>query len=239
METREIKVVEATSAESVIRLMENHASEVMSTIYNDLGLLVEIESDEKDEFGIINRMLMLSLIDEIRGIKHDLYSNILDNYNELVMEINTFKARSKNENEESIIMKDYLEHSMKKNLIISSGVSLLFPAIIPIVLIVNLPILGADALVLNYHNNRLEKNTNIQEVFDLIQEPLYELTDKFRTDYLKSKKEFEELEEKAYAGDNIVKELMELINPERVGLELTDVNLIEEFKQKQLKKVNT
>ena len=91
---------------------------------------------------------------------------------------------------------------------------------------------------MNYHNNRLEKNTNIQELFDLIQEPLYELTDKFRTDYLKSKKEFEELEEKAYAGDNIVKELMELINPERVGLELTDVNLIEEFKQKQLKKVN-
>lgn len=227
-----MKIETVEEPEQLIEALKNEISIILSTTYNELDNMI-FDVIEEEEFNVVNRMMNLQLIDEVQVIKHNIFLDILNTYNEIIREKNHFESKLKKENKESEYMKEELESSMKRTLIFSAGASLLLPKLIPLVLIIGIPRLGADKLVKDYHSRRIEKNNYKEDIFKRTQEPLYEFTDTLRTDYHKTKKELKELEERAINGDYIIDELKEIVNPERVGLEFID---LEEEKEKVLTK---
>lgn len=223
MNNEELDIVEVDNPEEFINLLKDQGSTIMSHTYNILDQIT-LDNNEKqpEELDVINRMLMLELLDEIKRIKHELFENVLDSYNDLIREMNVLRIQFSQENKDSIEMKEYIERSMKRTMIISAGISIIFPGLIPLVLIYDIPKLGFDTMIKKYHENRLDDNNMSEELFETVQKPLYELMDILRTDYHHSLNIFNELEEKALNGENIINELKELINPERVGLELIE-----------------
>lgn len=215
----ELNIIEVNEPEEFIELIKDQASHIMSNAYNELDKIQIVDTEEPD---VLNRILMLKLLDEIKGLKHDLFSDTLETYNEILIEINKFRANYKNENYESELMKEYINGSMKRTIIISAGISILLPTLIPLVLVYDIPKLGFDTMIKKYHTDRIEDNNLINEMYESVQNPLFEYMDTLRSDYFSSIKKLNKLEEKAINGENIISELKELINPKNVGLELIE-----------------
>jgi len=215
----ELNIIEVNEPEEFIELIKDQASSIMSKAYNELDKIQIVDTEEPD---VLNRILMLKLLDEIKGLKHDLFSDTLETYNEILIEINKFRANYKNENYESELMKEYINGSMKRTIIISAGISILLPTLIPLVLVYDIPKLGFDTMIKKYHTDRIEDNNLTNEMYESVQNPLFEYMDTLRSDYFSSIKKLNKLEEKAINGENIISELKELINPENVGLELIE-----------------
>ena len=215
----ELNIIEVNEPEEFIELIKDQASHIMSKAYNELDKIQIVDTEEPD---VLNRILMLKLLDEIKGLKHDLFSDTLETYNEILIEINKFRANYKNENYESELMKEYINGSMKRTIIISAGISVLLPTLIPLVLVYDIPKLGFDTMIKKYHTDRIEDNNLTNEMYESVQNPLFEYMDTLRSDYFSSIKKLNILEEKAINGENIISELKELINPENVGLELIE-----------------
>ena len=221
----------------LVESIKNHISLVLSSTYSDLkNMLPEEEAIDDVRLDVIRKIITIKLIDEIKAIKHLVYSDVLDAYNELVVSKNTLEPIFKLENEESEYLKEELGSSMKRTIIISAALSALIPKVIPLVLIVGAPRLAADKLMKNYHTKRLNYNKDVEEKFIRAQNPLFELMDTLRTDYHKSNQEFKELEDRAIMGEKVIEDLMNLINPERVGLELIEKEEVEKVLKKE--KVN-
>ena len=218
----ELDIIEIENPDLFICLIKDQATTIMSHAYNELDRIIHEPEEDRtpEEFEVIKRKLMLDLIDEVKSIKHNLFKNTLDSYNDMIIEMNRFKARFQDEQRESELMKEYINGSMKRTIIISAGVSILLPGLIPLVLIYDIPKLGFDSVIKKYHNNRIENNKMTNEIFETIQDPFFEFMDTLRTDYHHSNKVFKELEERACNGEDIINDLKELMNPERVGLEL-------------------
>ena len=140
-------------------------------------MLPEEEAIDDVRLDVIRKIITIKLIDEIKAIKHLVYSDVLDAYNELVVSKNTLEPIFKLENEESEYLKEELGSSMKRTIIISAALSALIPKVIPLVLIVGAPRLAADKLMKNYHTKRLNYNKNMEEKFIRAQNPLFELMD--------------------------------------------------------------
>ena len=223
--------------EQIVDILKGEITIILSTTYNELNNML-IDEVEEEKLNASNRMMNLKLIDEVKVIKHNLFSDILKTYNELIIEKNSFDSKIKLENKESEQIKEELNSSMKRTLIFSAGTSILLPGFIPLVLIIGIPRLGADKLMKDYHTRRIEENNHKEYLFKRVQEPLYELTDTLRTDYHKSMKELKELETRAINGDYIMDELKEIVNPKRVGLEFMELEEKETEKVLIKEKVN-
>ena len=221
----------------LVESIKNHISLVLSSTYSDLkNMLPEEEEIDDVRLDVIRKVITLKLIDEIKTIKHLVYSDVLDAYNELVVSKNILEPVFKTENEESEYFKEELNSSMKRTIIISAALSAIIPKVIPLVLIIGVPRLGADKLMKNYHTKRLNYNKDVEEKLIRAQNPLFELMDALRTDYHKSNQEFKELEDRAIMGEKVIEDLMNLINPERIGLELVEIEEVEKVLKKE--KVN-
>ena len=221
--------------EQLIETLKNEISIILSTTYNELDNML-FDEIEEDNLNVVNRMMNLQLIDEVKEIKHNIFLDVLNTYNELITEKNQFETILKSENKESEYIKEECESSMKRTLIFSAGASLLLPSFIPLVLIIGIPRIGVDKLMKDYHDYRINKNNEREDCLKRTQEPLYEFTDRLRTDYHKTNKELKELEERAINGDYIIDELKEIVNPKRVGLEFIELEEKEKVYTKE--KVN-
>lgn len=216
----EIDIRELEEPKEIIEIIKMQLSMILTNVYHELeDYLLEFENiDDTFQLDIIKRMTMLKLLEEVEEIKHDLFIETLETYNRLIGEINLFKSRYKQENNESKKMIEIVNSSMKRTTIISIGVSVLAPSLIPLVLVIDIPKLVLDSIVKKYHRDNIDINLLTRDLYDTVQRPLYDLVCNLRSDYHKSKVEFKELEEKAIDGENIIEDLMILSNPERVGL---------------------
>ena len=236
----EVKVIEVTDPKQIVEILKIEISKILSESSEKLMESLPNREDfqTESEYELIKRMSMIELVDQTREIKHNIFSGILENYNNLITEINRFNNKSVRENKESEMMKKYLDSSNKKILVISLGISLLLPGLIPLVLIIDVPRLGTNMLLKKYFNERLVRNKITKNIMTKTQDPYYELTDTLRTDYHKSKEELNELEHKAIIGEDISGKIKEILNPERIGIKAIDLYYPEEVivkeKSKQL-----
>ena len=223
MERNVLDLVEVDEPELLIHLLKSQISLILSNTYNKLNNMANNREvmEDIEEFDIITKIMMLRLIREVKDVKYNIFNDVLDIYNDLIVAKNRFAVQAKKENIESEEMQKYLNGSMKRTVVISAGLSLLLPEIIPLVLVIGIPKLGTDNLAYKYHQQRIEDNNYIQEIFERAQKPLYEFTSYLRRDYHSSKEELKLLEERAMNGETIIEELKEIINPNNMGLKQT------------------
>jgi len=208
------------------RYLKTEVSLVLSSIYDETKESISMEREDyetEEEYQIMHRINELELLDEIKEIKHAIFSGLLDTYNDLVMDSNMFRSKVSSDRRESEEMIDLASYDMKKAGIITIGGSLLLPIIAPLLIIFNGPRIGLDCLTKKYHSERLEYNEKLLKEIKEIQDPFYEFINTLRTDYHRSNEELKELEKRALNGEDISNLLIEYINPERIGLERIDL----------------
>jgi hypothetical protein len=218
---QEVNIVKVDDPKEVVEIFKVQISLMLSNYYEQVKNNV---FPKKEDFSSIEEyeteynLAIFDLIDEIEEIKHEMFTGVLESYNDFIIEKNTFDATASKENSESIELIDLTTYDMKKAGIITVGATILLPIIAPIVIVFNLPRIGMDVLSKKYHEKRLEYNSYIQGKFKEIQDPFYELTYSLRSDYHKSKQELKELKERALQGEDIADDLIPMLNPERVNL---------------------
>ncbi len=218
-------IIEVDS-DNIVEVLKMQTSLVLSTYYEKLKRDIKPSREDytsEEEYQIVSRMQELELIDQVKEIKHLVFSNILNMYNEFIIEKNGFDFTSKKQNEESIQIINYTNSDIKRAGIITIGVTILLPIIAPIVIVFNIPRIGIDLIENKYHSKRLYNNIMIDEELKKVQDPFYELVDTLRSDYHKSNKELKQLEDKALHGVDISTELIEFLDPERVNLERIEI----------------
>ena len=216
----QVQVIEVSDPTQITEVLKVEISKVLSESTKELMESLPKKEDYKteSEYDLMKRMAMIDMIDKTKELKHEIFKQILNNYNNLLDEIIKFKNLSATENKNLELMDSYLDQRVKRTLILSLGISLFFPSIIPIIIMVDIPEIGSNRLLKKVYRARLENNKKIKNTMEQVQEPLYEFSDILRTDYHKSNEELKELEHKAIIGEDISENIKELLNPERIGL---------------------
>lgn len=216
----QVQVIEVNDPSQITEVLKIEISKVLSESSKELieSLPKREDYNTESEYDLIKRMAMIEIVDKTKELKHEIFKEILDNYNTLLGEIIKFKNISEIENKNLELMDEYLDQRAKRTLIISLGISLLFPSIIPIVILVDIPQIGSNRLLKKHCKTKLENNKTIKNTMEQVRSPLYELTDTLRTDYHRSNEELKELEHKAIIGEDISENIKEILNPERIGL---------------------
>ena len=173
------------------------------SFYKDEVLYLDIPNREDyeslEDFNKANTQFMVNKVDEIKNIKHTTFVSTLKAYNDI-----------------------------KRAGMIAFYLSLLFPAIIPITLLASVPRVGFDLLQKRNCKRELEKIDILKKKILLNQDIFYEYIDTLRTDYHKSNKELDELRRRAINGENIMPKLLEILNPKRIGLDVSFLDLAED-----------
>ena len=237
---KKIEVIELKDATHMVDQLKLFVSSALEECIEEL-LNVEIpdesEYDSEESLKEAQKDLMVQLVEEVKYIKKDIFTNILETYNLFVQEKNRFNYEATKQEEESIKTIISANSDMRRTGLVTITLSLIFPGAIPFLLIFNIPRLGSDILSKNIHLNNIVKNNILQKEFKRIQYPFFEFTDTLRTDYHKSMKELDKLEEEAKQGKNVAIELLEILNPERLSLpEAPPLHLLEQNRSKQLQK---
>ncbi len=180
------------------------------------------EFSTEEEYQEENKKFMMEMINSIEAVKLRLFDDVLDSYNEYLAMKFDLEKEFKRQNEESAAYVIQANSDIKNTAIVSLVATFLFPYALPVIAALGLSRVGFDTIQAKSNNNRIIRNNDIQIEIEEIQDPLYDLTCNLRSDYHASKKVFKELKEKANNGENIMPELIELVNPERVELERID-----------------
>lgn len=202
------------------------------SFYKDEVLYLDIPNREDyeslEDFNKANIEFMVNKVDEIKNIKHTTFVSTLKAYNDILNDVYKIKRC---DSEEGRLFNELIDHSnndIKRTGMIVFYLSLLFPAIIPITLLANVPRTGFDLLQKRNCKRELEKIDILKKKILLNQDIFYEYIDTLRTDYHKSNKELDELRKRAMNGENIMPKLLEILNPKRIGLDVSFLDLAED-----------
>ena len=195
-------------------------------LYQDIPNREDYESLE--DFNKANIQFMVNKVDEIKNIKHTTFVSTLKAYNDILNDVYKIKRCDFEEGRLFNEMIDYSNNDIKRAGMIAFYLSLLFPAIIPITLLVSVPRVGFDLLQKRNCKRELEKIDILKKKILLNQDIFYEYIDTLRTDYHKSNKELDELRRRAINGENIMPKLLEILNPKRIGLDVSFLDLAED-----------
>ena len=218
----EFNVIEINNPTQVVDILKTEVSLILSNMYEEAKENISIKREDyetEEEYQVMLCINELKLLDEIKEVKHNIFSGLLDSYNDLVIDSNIFRSKVASDKRESEEMIDLASYDMKKAGIITVGGSILLPMIAPLLIAFNGPRIGLDFLTKKYHSSRLESNELLLGEIRKIQDPFYEFINTLRTDYHRSNEELKELEERVLNGEDVSKLLIEYINPERIGLE--------------------
>ena len=118
------------------------------SFYKDEVLYLDIPNREDyeslEDFNKANTQFMVNKVDEIKNIKHTTFVNTLKVYNDILNDVYKIKRC---DSEEGRLFNEMIDHSnndIKRAGMIAFYLSLLFPAIIPITLLANVPRVGFD-----------------------------------------------------------------------------------------------
>ena len=243
METNGI-MIQVTSGEQIVETMKLYVGEMLSGFYDcllelDLPKLEDFQT--KEEYEEACKKMMIELVEDVTDIKEEVFKNVLNTYNDFLTGKVEFEQASNKEKQalQSSIVR--MNVDMKTTGIVTLTLTLLFPGAMPILLMINIPRIGMDLLIRNKNQAKINRIEFLKKEMKKIQDPFYELTDALRSDYHKSKKELEEIKQKAIEGNNVVQDLLPIIDPERISLPrvhmLTIIrNMTSEEGPKELKK---
>lgn len=202
------------------------------SFYKDEILCLDIPNREDYEsleaFNKANIEFMINKVDEIKNIKHTIFVSALKTYDDILNDVYTIKKSDSEERRLLNEMIDFSNKDVKRAGMIAFYLSLLFPAIIPITLLASAPRVGFGLLQKKKCKNELERIDMLKKEILLNQDIFYEYIDTLRTDYHKSNKELDELKRRAMNGENIMPELFEILNPKRIGLDVSFLDLSED-----------
>ena len=185
---------------------------------SDIGPKRE-EFATEEEYLIEKKLFNLEMIRSVEEVKKQLFSDIVDSYNEFLHLKYDTEEELKKQNEESSAYIIYSSKDIKNTGIASLITTLLIPSALPVVAAIGLTRISFDTLQAKINLNRITRNNEALQKINSIQDPLYDFTCTLRTDYHESKEKFKELKERASKGENILPELIEMVNPEKVDLE--------------------
>ena len=202
------------------------------SFYKDEILCLDIPNREDyeslEEYNKANIEFMINKVDEIKDIKHTIFVSALKTYDDILNDVYTIKKCDSEERSLLNEMIDFSNKDVKRAGMIAFYLSLLFPAIIPITLLASVPRVCFDLLQKKKCKNELERIDILKKKILLNQDIFYEYIDTLRTDYHKSNKKLDELKRRAMNGENIMPELFEILNPKRIGLDVSFLDLSED-----------
>ena len=83
----DLNIVEIKEPNQVLDLLKTEVSLVLSSMYEEAKENISIDREDyetEEEYQIMHRINELELIDEIKEVKHTIFSGLLDTYNTLV-----------------------------------------------------------------------------------------------------------------------------------------------------------
>ena len=219
------QVIEVNNGEELVDALKYISSTILSESYETLkqGILPKKEEfATTEEYELAHNKSSLELINEIESIKKDVFTSVLDIYNNFLSEKAETERLYKLQKEESYKLIEYTSHHMKRLCIFTVGESLILPVYTPVFIIINGPRVVLDYVVKKKNEKIIEIGGILIEEYKNIQYPLYEFLDTLRSDYHKSKRELEEIKTKSLEGKEIEKDLLPIINPERINLPIIE-----------------
>ena len=220
MDENKIMIVE--TGEELLAILQASVASYMSEMQDHI-LTTELPKREdfatEAEYQEMKREYMQFLVYKTELVKRDIFQDILNSYNDFLTEKNSVEIVMKKQAQQEREFKVQSSYAIKRIGIESVAISLLLPYCIPIVLIINVPRIGLNLGLRKAFEYRTKHNNELSEKLKDIQIPLFDFTCDLRSDYHKSKKELKELEAKAEAGESVVAELYEILDPSRVNLQ--------------------
>lgn len=187
------------------------------------GFPKETEFSSKEEYELALKEYMLKLVEEVKESKHEIFTSILECYNQILSKKGEVAEVFKEQEIQSQLTIERANYDMKSAGIVTIGLGLLVPNFLPIAVAINVPRVLGDIFLKKFHLQRMQNNREVSKGISSIQEPLYWFTDQLRTDYHESNKKLEELKRRALKGENVIDELLEIMNPERLHLKKMNV----------------
>lgn len=206
---------------------------ILSYAYDSISKYPEPNREDyqtEEEYKKAYNDYLMFLVDYVSKIKHDIFSDVLDTYNETISVEGRIKDSVDKLNNRLNGDIAYCDRNMRHAIISTVICSLICPAyMIPIFLG-----LGGVRFMLNRSRKKRCLTLSQQQKFNLQQfhedkEAIYQFQDSLRTDYHSRKGELEELKRMVLEGkinsDNkqsFMSKLRELINPESYQMEKLD-----------------
>lgn len=157
-------------------------------------------------------------INQIEFIKKILFEEILQTYNEFLITKNLLELYINKENNKRNNVIELSDYDIKEKGIVTITASLLLPMVAPIVISIAVPVIGLDYYLKIINQKMLELNEAILKEYQRVHKELSQFENTLRTDYHSTKKRLEDLKEKALMGEEITNDLLEIVNPESIGL---------------------
>lgn len=194
------------------------------------------ESSSDDEYKILFIEYMLNAIKKAEKTKKELFIKNLERYNNFLTKKQEVEEqiRSSRETHE----KEIDRNSKKKGKIILAEIitTLLLPAYFPIIAGVGLAQYLSTNVAIKYHLEGIQNEEDAKEVLKKMQDELSDLSFLLRDDYHRSKEEFGKLRQRALLGENVLQDVLNLMDPERLSLPKVEAR-IEETNDKDNPKI--
>ena len=226
-----IQFIELDDSEDSLKMMKMMVTAMMKEWQNQVITLDTPKKEEyetEEEYKKAFNDFMLETINDIKGIKFDIFKNIDSiNNNFMKLKYDSLEAFKKENQEREQVIK-----GAKRDIVVAgitvSGLSLIFPGALPYLLIINIPRIGIGIYAIKKNKNRIEINMGVEKRLEELEPQLNALTCDLREDYHKAEKELDELKIQLLEGKDIQPALINIFDPTRIGLTpLTE----EEFKQ--------
>ena len=234
------KVIEVSSVEELLGVVKARTAKYLKEQEEDF-LMEEPpkEEDYEDQelFQLAQKLFMVSMVDEVKKVKKNAFTTILDVYNKFLSEKRNMEEACQREEIQADGKMYQSIQTIKNTGIVSFVLSFLFPQYAPIIIAVNLPRIGKAVIDKKIAKNRLERAIQGASVMGDAQNPLFDFTCDLREDYHKSNRELEELRKRAMMGENVIKELLPIISLERLNLQNVDLSILPNTQETDTKKV--
>ena len=184
-----------------------------------------------EEWQEAKKRFMLESVDFVETNKKAAFVLTLDQYNEFLRFLNQYNE-DKNKNNQRHT--EEIEKCYKRNrrtLFATIAATLIYPAGFPAYLIIGATQNGWNSLEAERHRRAIIAEEGIYTVVKDFQNRMFDLTDIMRTDYHQSKKEIEDLKERAKKGENVMPILLQMISPEKLSLPRVEQQEIEKKKE--------
>ncbi len=208
--------------------IEEVVTSIQEAVIDSLKIAQEmiLDFDEKqfqeeliEEYGNLEIGKMMTLIEMAEITKKTIFSTVLESYNNYLREGVDLKNEINNQIEDLNERIDRINFSIKASGIIVASTVILLPGLAPLIIGFNIPIFGIDMMRKKRNIEDLESIEYFQEKYDSIRPSFFKLTDILRTDYHKSNKTIKEFKRRAMEGEDVTKEIINLFDPEVIGLE--------------------
>ena len=213
--------VQVVLPEDYAKALRLDAAKFLTSKYDELlqkKIPVREDYATDEEFKKAQQNFMLESIEFVSVNKHAAFSLTLNQYNELLVLLNEYEDKKKGHDKTHIAEMENCYKRNRRTFIATIAATLIYPVGLPAYLVIGAARNGMNNMQANYHRRSMIAEDGICQVLVDFRNNMFDLTDIMRTDFHQSKRELEELRERAKKGENIMPILLEMISPEKLSL---------------------